>query len=164
MASKPKRLAFNKLLNAMRKLSVEVNDYEICKRLEVLMVTSKEDLSMSTIKQLVDEPLAFEPKEVPEPYTQYVRHFVYMVKRNERQGNAPYGYGEDAEGALSQARKKTTKRKSSALSDPVEQIISETSASSSKPKKAKSARTSSPKKGKANSSGSWKAPAKKKKK
>jgi len=75
----------------MRKLSLEVNDSEICKRLETLMLTSKEDLPLSGIKSLLENPLEYEPKEIPEPFTQYVRHFIYMVKRNERQG-FPYNY------------------------------------------------------------------------
>ncbi|MCU0823919.1 MAG: hypothetical protein MUF77_04695 [Leptospira sp.] len=82
--SQPKRLAFQKFLNAMRKLSVEVNDNEICKRLEILMATSKDDLPIATVNQLLLDPKNFDPKLIPEPYTQYVRHFIYMVKRNGR--------------------------------------------------------------------------------
>lgn len=70
------------------------------------MLTSKEDLSLSTIKQLIENPLEFEPRDVQEPYTQYVRHYIYMVKRNERQGNEPHGYGADADGSLSAPAKK----------------------------------------------------------
>lgn len=78
--------AFSKLLSAMRKLSVEVNDEEICRRFETLMHTSKEDLNVNSVKSLLENPFEFEPKEIPEPYTQYVRHFIYMVKRNEKTG------------------------------------------------------------------------------
>ncbi|TGM98263.1 phosphatidylinositol phospholipase [Leptospira yasudae] len=86
MASKVKRSSFQKLLNAMKKMSLEVNDYEICKRLETIMMTSKEDLSQVVVKSLLDNPLDFDPKTLPEPYGQYIRHFVYMVKRNKKQG------------------------------------------------------------------------------
>ncbi|MBL0954016.1 MAG: hypothetical protein IBJ01_04545 [Leptospira sp.] len=82
--SQPKRVAFQKFLNAMRKLSTEVNDSEICKRLEILMATSKDDLPLAHVNQLLQEPKEFDPKTIPEPYTQYVRHFIYMVKRNGR--------------------------------------------------------------------------------
>ncbi|TGL20939.1 hypothetical protein EHQ46_10640 [Leptospira yanagawae] len=82
--SQPKRVAFQKFLNAMRKLSSEVNDSEICKRLEILMATSKDDLPLAHVNQLLQEPKEFDPKTIPEPYTQYVRHFIYMVKRNGR--------------------------------------------------------------------------------
>ncbi|RHX91559.1 hypothetical protein DLM76_17730 [Leptospira yasudae] len=86
MASKVKRSSFQKLLNAMKKMSLEVNDYEICRRLETIMMTSKEDLSQVVVKSLLDNPLDFDPKTLPEPYGQYIRHFVYMVKRNKKQG------------------------------------------------------------------------------
>ncbi|WP_084765032.1 phosphatidylinositol phospholipase [Leptospira terpstrae] len=82
--SQPKRVAFQKFLNAMRKLSTEVNDSEICKRLEILMATSKDDLPIAVVNQLLQDPKNFDPKSIHEPYTQYVRHFIYMVKRNGR--------------------------------------------------------------------------------
>ncbi|WP_032929857.1 phosphatidylinositol phospholipase [Leptospira santarosai] len=86
MASKVKRSSFQKLLNAMKRMSLEVNDYEICRRLETIMMTSKEDLSQVVVKSLLDNPLDFDPKTLPEPYGQYIRHFIYMVKRNKKQG------------------------------------------------------------------------------
>lgn len=78
--------AFNKLLDAMRALCNEVNDQEICRRLETLMNTSKDDLSVHSVNELLDDPFSFEPKDIPEPFTMYVKHFVYMVKRNEKLG------------------------------------------------------------------------------
>ncbi|MDV6236365.1 hypothetical protein CH379_012080 [Leptospira ellisii] len=101
MASKVKRSSFQKLLNAMKKMSLEVNDYEICRRLETIMMTSKDDLSQIVVKSLLDNPLDFDPKTLPEPYGQYIRHFIYMVKRNRKQGidtnfDAPTG-GKSAE-------------------------------------------------------------------
>ena len=70
----------------MQVLSNEVNDREICKRLETLMLTSKDDLSLSAVNHLLDSPMEFDPKEIPEPYTMYVKHFIYMVKRNDKLG------------------------------------------------------------------------------
>ncbi|TGK03839.1 hypothetical protein EHO59_09915 [Leptospira semungkisensis] len=70
----------------MKKVTSEVNDHEILRRLETLMVTSKEDLNQAVIRTLLENPLDFDPKSVPEPYAQYVRHFVYMVKRNKKMG------------------------------------------------------------------------------
>ncbi|TGK20186.1 hypothetical protein EHO61_06740 [Leptospira fluminis] len=86
MAVKVKRTSFQKLLNAMKKLTMEVNDNEILRRLETLMATSKEDLNQAVVRSLLENPLEFDPKSVPEPYAQYVRHFVYMVKRNKKKG------------------------------------------------------------------------------
>ena len=74
-----------RLLASMRKLVLEVNDQEICRRLEILMHSEKEDLPPPLIKRLLESPADFEGRAVPEPYTQYVRHFLYMVKRRERE-------------------------------------------------------------------------------
>ncbi|WP_425460522.1 phosphatidylinositol phospholipase [Leptospira ilyithenensis] len=82
----------------MRKLSVEVNDTEICKRLDILMATSKDDLPLAQVNQLLADPKSFDPRAIPEPYTQYVRHFIYMVKRNGRlpsESRVSFGDGEE---------------------------------------------------------------------
>lgn len=74
-----------KLLGAMRKLIVEVNDQEICRRLEILQNSEKEDLPVSVVKRLLEEPGEFDAREIQEPYTQYVKHYLYMVKRSRRE-------------------------------------------------------------------------------
>ncbi|MCB1142717.1 MAG: hypothetical protein H7A24_04240 [Leptospiraceae bacterium] len=92
---------FSKLLEAMRKLSIDVNDREICKKLETLMLTSKDDLNVLSIKTLLQNPMEFDPKDVPDPYTQYVKHFIYMVKRNEKMGSQIHVYEDDELGTVS---------------------------------------------------------------
>lgn len=86
---------FSKLLEAMKKLSIDVNDREICKKLDTLMVTSKDDLNLASIKSLLQSPLDFDPREIPDPYTQYVKHFIYMVRRNEKMGIQKYSPDEE---------------------------------------------------------------------
>ncbi len=74
-----------RLLAAMRRHVQEVNDQEICRRLEILMASEKGDLPSTLLRPLFDEPGTFDPKRVPEPYTQYVKHYLYMVKRAARE-------------------------------------------------------------------------------
>lgn len=74
-----------RLLAAMRKMVVEVNDQEICRRLEILQNSEKEDLAPSLMKRLLEAPEDFDAREVQEPYTQYVKHYLYMVKRDSRE-------------------------------------------------------------------------------
>lgn len=73
-----------KLLSAMRKLIREVNDKEICNKLEILVSSEKEDIPANLIKDLLESPLTFDPTKIQEPYVQYVRHYIYMVKREKR--------------------------------------------------------------------------------
>lgn len=89
MKNKP---IFMKFLEAMNYLSNEVNDREICKRLETLMLTSKDDLNATSVENLLKDPPNFDPKEIPEPYTMYVKHFIYMVKRNDKLGVKKHNY------------------------------------------------------------------------
>ena len=74
-----------RLLAAMKRHINEVNDQEICRRLEILMASEKSDLPQTMIRPMLDEPASFDPKRVPEPYTQYVKHYLYMVKRADRE-------------------------------------------------------------------------------
>jgi hypothetical protein len=92
------KVVFGKLIDAMRKLSIDVIDREICKKLETLMLTSKEDLNPVAIKNLLASPLDFDTREIPDPYTQYVKHFIFMVKRNEKQGIQKYVFRDEEEG------------------------------------------------------------------
>lgn len=78
------KAGLGKLLVAMRKRVVEVNDQEICRRLEILMHSEKEDIPLNSVKKLIESPLDFDPREIPEPYTQYAKHYIYMFKREDR--------------------------------------------------------------------------------
>lgn len=73
-----------RLLSAMKKLSVEVNDQEICRRLEILMGSEKDDLPATLVKRIFETPEEIEPRDIQEPYTQYVMHYLYMLKREKR--------------------------------------------------------------------------------
>ncbi len=104
----------NKLLTAMRKLSNEVNDQEICRRLETLINTEKDDLNAQLAKKIFETPDEVEPRDIPEPYTQYVMHYVYMLKREarlkEKEGEFPVV---KKKAAKKNASRKTTAKKKS---------------------------------------------------
>lgn len=74
----------SKLLNSMKKLIREVNDKEICNRLEILKGVEKEDIPPHIVRSLFDNPLTFDTDQISEPFSQYVKHYVYMVKRDQR--------------------------------------------------------------------------------
>ncbi|GIX42530.1 MAG: hypothetical protein KatS3mg129_2263 [Leptospiraceae bacterium] len=84
MAVSKNNQGVQKLLYAMKKLIREVNDKEICNKLEILVSSEKEDIPAQMVKDLLESPLSFDASKVPEPYTQYVKHYIYMVKREER--------------------------------------------------------------------------------
>ena len=84
MAISKNNQGIQKLLSVMKKMIREVNDKEICNKLEILVSSEKEDIPPHMIKDLLESPLTFDASKVPEPYTQYVKHYIYMVKREER--------------------------------------------------------------------------------
>ena len=79
MANKGSGVA--KLLSVMKRLTEEVNDQEICRRLEILMNSEKDDLPVSMVRELLEAPERFDPSGVQDPYSQYIRHYLYMIKR-----------------------------------------------------------------------------------
>lgn len=84
MAVSKNNQGVQKLLNSMKKLIREVNDKEICNKLEILVSSEKDDINPNLIDELLHDPLSFDPAKIPEPYSQYVKHFIYMVKREAR--------------------------------------------------------------------------------
>ena len=97
----------------MRKLSVEVNDTEICKRLEILMATSKDDLPIAQVNLLLADPKSFDPRAIAEPFTQYVRHFIYMVKRS---GKLPADLAGDSSATTGNNRSQDTAKSKKLIS------------------------------------------------
>lgn len=103
-----------RLLSAMKKLTREVNDQEICRRLEILINSEKEDLPPSSVKSLLENPSDFDPSSVAEPYTQYVKHYLYMVKRDERNKEKQRQESESRKKARAGKKKTSTGQKKSA--------------------------------------------------
>ncbi|MEQ8353772.1 MAG: hypothetical protein RH862_20005 [Leptospiraceae bacterium] len=99
-----------RLLSAMKKLNREVNDQEICRRLEILINSEKEDLPPSFVKSLLESPADFDPSAVSEPYTQYVKHYLYMVKREDRAREKQRQETESRKQAGTGARKKASRK------------------------------------------------------
>lgn len=106
MVNKSAGGVLNKLLTSMKKLSIEVNDQEICKKLELLISTTKEEINSNLIKNLFEDPLNFNPNDIQEPFCQYVRHFTYMIKRNKKLGINQY----DSSTLLSMKEKQAAKK------------------------------------------------------
>ncbi len=90
----------------MKKLSQEVNDQEICRRLEILINSDHDDLTPAIARQIFEEPHSIEPKMIPEPFTQYVMHYLYMQKRESRKQQML----QDAKETSVPAKKKTAKK------------------------------------------------------
>lgn len=103
----------SKLLNSMKKLIREVNDKEICNRLEILMGVEREDIPAHLVRALFDDPLAFDADQIPEPFSQYAKHFLYMLKRDQRIQHRERIEKENRKSVRSKAKAGTSSKKSS---------------------------------------------------
>ncbi|MFN3603410.1 MAG: hypothetical protein ACK4UJ_01735 [Leptonema sp. (in: bacteria)] len=118
MALSKNNQGIQKLLITMKKLIREVNDKEICNKLEILVSSEKEDIPPNLIKDLLDSPLTFDPTRIPEPYVQYVRHFIYMVKREKRlteKKQAIQNQKKEKQNQKKQRKKQKTKKNQEAI-------------------------------------------------
>lgn len=77
-----KKTNLTRLYNHMNKLSSDAVDNEIMKRFKILIDTCEEDLPKIHIDTLISEPKAADTSVFPEGLLPYVKHFIYMVKRN----------------------------------------------------------------------------------
>ena len=77
-----KKTNLTKLYNLMHKMSSDAVDNEIMKRFKVLIDACEEDLPKVHIDALISEPKSADTSVFPEGLLPYVKHFIYMVKRD----------------------------------------------------------------------------------
>ena len=77
-----KKTNLNRLYNHMHKLSSDAVDNEIMKRFKVLIDACEEDLPKTNIDALIGEPKSADTSVFPEGLLPYVKHYIYMVKRD----------------------------------------------------------------------------------
>ena len=77
-----KKTNLTRLYNQMHKLASDAVDNEIMKRFKVLIDAVEEDLPKTHIDALISEPKSADISVFPEGLLPYVKHFIYMVKRD----------------------------------------------------------------------------------
>lgn len=74
-----------RLLKEMKKLAIDVNDNEICKKFETLIKSgTEEDIVQVIVSRIIDDPFDVDDKEIPEIYVMYFRHYRFMRKRQKK--------------------------------------------------------------------------------
>jgi hypothetical protein len=73
------------------------------------MHSEKEDMNINLVKRLLESPpYDVDPRDVPEPFSQYVKHYYYMIRREER---IKLKEGELPESSKTKKNKPTSKKK-----------------------------------------------------
>lgn len=80
-----KKTNLTKLYNQMHKMSLDAVDNEIIKRFKVLIDASEEDVPKNDIDQLLSDPKNTDTSLFPEGIQPYVKHYVFMTKRDKSQ-------------------------------------------------------------------------------
>ena len=71
-----------KLYNHMNKMSHDAVDSEVMKKFKVLIDSAEEDLPKIVIDSLISDPKASDTSVFPEGLQPYVKHFIFMKKRD----------------------------------------------------------------------------------
>jgi len=77
-----KKTNLTKLYNHMNKMSHDAVDSEVLKKFKVLIDSAEEDLPKVVIDSLISDPKASDASIFPEGLQPYVKHFIFMKKRN----------------------------------------------------------------------------------
>ncbi len=83
-----KKTNLTKLYNHMHKMSIDAVDSEVIKRFKVLIDACEEDLPKAIIDTLISEPKGADTSVFPEGLQPYVKHYVFMIKRDKNQKKA----------------------------------------------------------------------------
>ncbi|HOP63060.1 MAG TPA: hypothetical protein PK358_04480 [Spirochaetota bacterium] len=80
-----KKTNLTKLYNQMNRMSQDAVDNEIIKRFKILIDASEEDVPKTDIDQLLSDPKNTNTSVFPEGIQPYVKHFIFMSKRDKSQ-------------------------------------------------------------------------------
>lgn len=83
-----KKTNLTKLYNQMHKLSLDAVDSEVIKRFKILIDASEEDLPKAVIDTLLNDPKLSDTSIFPEGLQPYVKHYIFMIKREKNQKKA----------------------------------------------------------------------------
>jgi len=80
-----KKTNLTKLYNQMHKMSLDAVDNEVIKRFKILIEASEEDVPKTDVEQLMSDPKNSDSSVFPEGLQPYVRHYIFMSKRQKSQ-------------------------------------------------------------------------------
>ena len=75
-----------KLCSEMNKYYIDAVDKEIVKRFKTLIDTSEEDITKTSLINILKDPGNTELSQFNESFQPYIKHYLFMVKRESRKG------------------------------------------------------------------------------
>lgn len=80
-----KKTNLTRLYTHMHKMSIDAVDSEVIKRFKVLIDACEEDLPRVVIDTLINDSKGSDSSVFPEGLQPYVKHYIFMVKREKNQ-------------------------------------------------------------------------------
>ncbi len=71
-----------KLYTEMNKLSTDAVDREVTKRFRTIIDTLEEDITKASLSAILKDPLNAETDQFPESLQPYIKHYVFLSKRD----------------------------------------------------------------------------------
>lgn len=73
-----------KVCSAMNKLAIDAVDKEVVKRFKTVIDSIDDDITKSLASLIINHYNELELKAVPEIFHPYVKHYLFMKKRNDK--------------------------------------------------------------------------------
>lgn len=73
-----------RLYTRMNKMTEDAVDREVVKRFRIIIDASEDDLPKTVIDTIIKAPLEVEVSDFDENMQPYLKHFIYMTKRDSR--------------------------------------------------------------------------------
>lgn len=79
-----KKNNLHRLCVEMNRLVIDANDKEYVRRFKTLIDTSAEEITKSSLDQILNRPNEVDISALSESLQPYIKHYIFMVKRNGR--------------------------------------------------------------------------------
>lgn len=82
--TKTKKVNLLKLYSEMNKLSHDAVDKEVIKRFKIIIDTIEEDITKKSLLQILRDPKSVIASEFGDALQPYIKHYLFLDKRNKR--------------------------------------------------------------------------------
>lgn len=86
--AKTKKVNLLKLYSEMNKLSHDAVDKEVIKRFKIIIDTIEEDITKKSLLQILRDPKSVIASEYGDALQPYIKHYLFLDKRNKRMKKA----------------------------------------------------------------------------
>jgi len=83
-----KKTNLSRLCIQMGKMSADAVDKEIIKRFKIIIDTAEDDITKGSLEAILSDPSSVEVTSFHESLQPYIKHYLFMLKRNASRASA----------------------------------------------------------------------------